>query len=104
MKDNHHGEPVFPGEILLEEFLNPMGMSQNRLAMLIQVPAHRIGEIVHNRRRITADTALRLAKFFGTTPEFWLNLQQAYDLKTASRELAAELSRIHEHEVEAVAV
>ena len=83
--------PVHPGEVLLEEFLKPMEMSQNRLAMNLGVPARRINEIVLRKRRITADTALRLAKFFGTTPEFWLGLQSQYDLDVASDELGGRL-------------
>lgn len=83
-----------PGEILLEEFLKPMALSQNRLAMELRVPTHRVNEIVHGRRSITADSALRLAKFFGTTPDFWLNLQKSYDLAAAQEELKTELSRI----------
>jgi antitoxin HigA-1 len=72
-----------PGEILGEEFLQPMGISQRALAMKIHVPATRIGEIVRGKRAITADTALRLARFFGINPEFWMNLQQAHDLSKA---------------------
>ena len=87
-----------PGEILLEEFLKPMALSQNRLAMELRVPTHRVNEIVHGRRSITADSALRLAKFFGTTPDFWLNLQKSYDLAAAQEELKAELSRIRTFE------
>ncbi len=83
-----------PGEILLEEFLKPMGLSQNRLSMELRVPCHRVNEIVHGRRGITADTALRLAKFFGTTPDFWMNLQKSYDLAAAKESLAPELTRI----------
>lgn len=73
--------PVHPGEILLEEFLCPMGLSQNRLAKDIGVPARRINEIVHGQRAISADTALRLSSFFGTSERFWLNLQVRYDLE-----------------------
>lgn len=80
--------PVHPGEILLEEFLNPMNLSQNRLALDIRVPARRINEIVHGKRRITADTALRLAKYFNMSPQFWLGLQMDYDLDVAEDELA----------------
>ncbi|NMA19659.1 MAG: HigA family addiction module antidote protein [Lentisphaerae bacterium] len=83
-----------PGEILLEEFLKPMDLSQNRLAMELRVPCHRVHEIVHGRRGITADTALRLAKFFGTTPDFWMNLQKSYDLAAAKESLGIELTRI----------
>ncbi len=72
--------PLHPGEILHEEFLKPMSLSQNRLALDIRVPARRINEIVHGKRRITADTALRLAKYFDMSPKFWLGLQMDYDL------------------------
>lgn len=73
--------PVHPGEILMEEFLNPLGISQYKLAKDINVPPWRINEIVHGKRAITADTALRLGKFFGISPQFWLNLQSHYDLE-----------------------
>ena len=72
--------PVHPGEILLEEFLEPMGISQYRLAKDISVPPRRINEIVHGKRSVTADTALRLSRYFGTSERFWLNLQTGYDL------------------------
>lgn len=72
--------PVHPGEVLLEEFLEPMGISQCRLAKDISVPARRINEIVHGKRAVTADTALRLSRYFGTSDRFWLNLQTSYDL------------------------
>ncbi len=72
--------PVHPGEVLLEEFLEPMGLSQYRLAKDISVPPRRINEIVHGKRAVTADTALRLARYFGTTARFWLNLQTQHDL------------------------
>ena len=75
-----------------------MALSQNRLAMELRVPTHRVNEIVHGRRSITADSALRLAKFFGTTPDFWLNLQKSYDLAAAQEELKNELSRIRTFE------
>ena len=87
-----------PGEILVEEFLKPMNLSQNKLAMELRVPCHRIHEIVHGRRSITADTALRLGRFFGTTPDFWMNLQQSYDLAAARESLWQELQRIHTFE------
>jgi len=73
--------PIHPGEILLEEFLKPMRISQYRLAKDISVPPRRINEIVHGKRSITADTALRLGKYFGISPQFWLNLQTRYDLE-----------------------
>ena len=72
--------PVHPGEILLEEFLKPMGLSQNRLARDLRVPPRRINEIVHGKRRVTADTALRLARYFRMSPQFWVGLQVDYDL------------------------
>jgi addiction module HigA family antidote len=72
--------PVHPGEVLLEEFLQPMGLSQYRLAKEIHVPARRINEIVHGTRGVSADTALRLARFFGTSERFWMNLQTQFDL------------------------
>ena len=78
---------IFPGEILLEEFMKPMSISQNKLARDIDVPIARINDIVHGRRGITADTALRLSKYFKTTAEFWMNLQSRYDLKVAKREV-----------------
>jgi len=77
--------PVHPGEILHEDFMKPLGLSINKLALELRVPATRIGEIVHERRRITADTALRLARYFRTNPEFWLNLQNFYDLEVSRR-------------------
>ena len=82
--------PVTPGEILKEDFLAEYGLSQNRLAKAIGISPNRIAEIVNNRRRITADTALRLSLYFGNSPEFWLNLQSHYDLKMARRNLRPE--------------
>ena len=82
-----------PGEMLEEEFLRPLGLSQNALALKIRVPATRIGDIVHGRRGITPDTALRLSRFFGTSPEFWLNLQQMHDLSKARLELGKTIER-----------
>lgn len=79
--------PVTPGEMLKEEFLAEYGLSQNQLAKAIGISPNRIAEIVNNRRRITADTALRLALYFGNSPEFWMNLQSRYDLKMARRNL-----------------
>ena len=78
--------PIHPGEILREEFLVPIGMSPHALAMELKVPAPRINDIVRERRSITTDTALRLARYFGTTPQFWLNLQTSYELKIAESE------------------
>ena len=87
-------EPVHPGEILLEEFLKPLGLSQYQLAKELSVPARRINEIVHGERRITADTALRLARFFGTSERFWMNLQARYDLEVEKDRLGAALDGI----------
>ncbi len=80
-------DPIKPGEILIEEFLKPLGLSQNKLARDIDVPVVRINDIVHGRRGITPDTALRFAAYFGVSAEFWLNLQSRYDLKIAKRDL-----------------
>ena len=85
--------PVHPGEILLEEFLQPMGISQYRLAKGVNVPARRINEIVHGKRAITADTALRLSRFFGTSEPFWLNLQTQYDLAMTKDRLGVSLEQ-----------
>jgi addiction module HigA family antidote len=84
---------IHPGEILLEEFLKPMQLSQYRLAKQISVPARRINEIVHGKRAVTADTALRLARYFGTTPRFWLNLQTQHDLDCEADRLGDRLER-----------
>jgi addiction module HigA family antidote len=89
-----HREPTHAGEMLLEEFLEPMGISQADLAQAIHVPYQRVNELVNGRRGVTSSTALRLAKYFGTTPSFWLNLQQRWDLYHASKAEAAELKRI----------
>jgi antitoxin HigA-1 len=90
--------PVHPGEILREDFLAEMGMSANALAKALHVPAPRVNDIVRERRGVTADTALRLARYFGSTPQFWLNLQSAYDLRraeiAAGRRIAREVSAI----------
>lgn len=83
--------PIHPGEILLEEFLRPMEISQYRLAKSISVPARRINEVVHGKRNITADTALRLSRFFGTSERFWLNLQTRYDLEVEKDRLGDRL-------------
>lgn len=85
--------PVHPGEVLLEEFLKPMNLSQNQLALATRVPARRINEIVHGKRRITADTALRLARYFGVSPQFWLGLQMDFDLDVAEDELGERIKR-----------
>ncbi|WP_026924523.1 HigA family addiction module antitoxin [Glycomyces arizonensis] len=86
--------PIHPGAILLEEFLDPMGISQYKLAHAIGVPVPRINAIVHGKRSITADTALRLARYFGMSDRFWLNLQDRFDLETERERLAVELRRI----------
>ena len=86
--------PVHPGEILLEEFLGPLGVSQYRLAKAVSVPARRINEIVHGQRRISADTALRLARYFGTSERFWIDLQARYDLEVEKDRLGAALDDI----------
>src|SRR3989442_8422937 len=80
-----------PGEVLAEEFLAPLGLSVNALAMSLRVPATRIGAIVKGERSVTADTALRLARFFGTTPEFWINLQAMHDLSKAKQDSGAQI-------------
>lgn len=85
---------LHPGEVLFEEFMLPLGLSQNRVANAIGVSPRRINEIVHGKRAITADTALRLSRYFGTTPDFWLNLQARYELELLEEELAATLSSI----------
>jgi addiction module HigA family antidote len=85
--------PVHPGEVISEEFLKPMGLSQNRLALDIGVPPRRINEIVLGKRGITADTALRLARYFGNSPQFWLGLQKDYDLDIAAEALGERLER-----------
>ncbi len=85
--------PIPPGEILLEEFMRPFGVSQNGLARGLDVPVARINDIVHAKRGISVDTALRLSAYFGTTPEFWLNLQTRYDLKLASATVGDEIRR-----------
>src|SRR5271170_5164218 len=90
---NFKAATTHPGVMLLEEFLKPLGISQNELALKIRVPATRIGEIVHGRRAVSPDTALRLARFFGNSPDFWLNLQKNHDLSKAMVERAAEIER-----------
>jgi addiction module HigA family antidote len=86
-------KPVHPGEVLLEEYLKPLGISQYRLAKSISVPPRRINEIVQGKRAITADTALRLARFFGSSERFWLNLQVRYDLEVERDRLGDRLGR-----------
>ena len=86
---------IHPGEVLEEEFLKPLGLSAYRLAKETRIPQTRVSEIVKGRRRISADTALRLAKFFGNTPQFWLGLQNDYDLEESQKFIAMELEKIH---------
>ncbi len=86
--------PIHPGEVLMEEFLDPLGVTQHHLAIAIGVPPRRINEIVHGKRRITADTALRMARYFGTSERFWMNLQGRYDLEVERDRLADTLEEI----------
>jgi addiction module HigA family antidote len=85
--------PIHPGEILREDYLKPLGLSMNRLALDLRVPVTRISEIVHERRGITTDTALRLARYFNTTARYWLNLQAAYDLEIARDQSEAQIEQ-----------
>ena len=87
MKSKNLMRPIHPGEILREEFLAPLKMSAHALALELKVPAPRINDIVRGRRAVSADTALRLARYFGTTPDFWLNLQTTYELKITQKEV-----------------
>ena len=86
--------PIHPGEVLMEEYLEPLGITQHRLAIAIGVPTRRINEIVHGKRRITADTALRMARYFGTSERFWMNLQGRYDLEVERDRLVDTLDEI----------
>lgn len=95
MTDAPTMEPIHPGEILQAEYLEPLGVTQHRLAVAIGVPPRRINEIVHGKRGITADTALRLARYFGTSERFWLNLQSRYELELGRDRLAEALDEIH---------
>jgi antitoxin HigA-1 len=91
-------EPIHPGEILLEEFMKPMGISINSLARNIDVPPGRISAIVNGKRAITADTAIRLGRYFGTSPEVWMGLQADYELRVAQRVIGPEVERrVHRH-------
>jgi antitoxin HigA-1 len=92
---------IHPGEILNEDFLGPLGVTQYRLAQAVSVPPRRINEIVHGKRAITADTALRLARYFGTTPDFWINLQAQYDLRQAEKSLKQVMDKIEPLELAA---
>ncbi len=85
--------PIHPGEILKAEFLKPLGMSMNQLALALRVPNNRINQIVEGAREITPDTAFRLARYFGTSPDFWLGLQMQYQLEKAEDELAAKIEK-----------
>lgn len=93
MNPTNKMRPIHPGEVLREEFLVPLGVTAHALAMALKVPAPRINDIVRERRSITPATALRLARYFGTTPQFWLNLQASFDLKIAERELGSKIER-----------
>ena len=86
--------PIHPGEVLMEDFINGFGITQNRLAVAIGVPPRRVNEIVHGKRGITADTALRLAKYFGTSAEFWINLQSHYELDRAEDAAGDQIASI----------
>jgi addiction module HigA family antidote len=90
-------DPIHPGEILLEEFLEPLQLSQNRLANAIGVPPRRINEIVLGKRRITADTALRMSRYFGTSERFWMNLQSRFDLELERDRIGKDLEQITPH-------
>jgi addiction module HigA family antidote len=85
--------PIHPGEILREEFLSPLGMSANELALALRVPATRINDIVNEKRGITADTALRLSRYFGTTPKFWTNMQASWELEVAEDQRGSAVRR-----------
>ena len=86
--------PIHPGEVLIEDFIEPLGVTQHSVAIALGVPPRRINEIVHGKRRITADTALRLARYFGTTDRFWLNLQARYDVEVERDRLGPTLEAI----------
>lgn len=92
-------DPIHPGEILMEDFITGFGITQHKLAVSIGVPPRRINEIVHGKRAITADTALRLGKYFGVEPQFWMNLQSQYDLELASEKAGDQLRLIEPLEV-----
>ena len=92
MNPTNKMRPIHPGEVLREEFLVPLGMSAHALALELRVPAPRINDIVRERRAITPDTALRLSRYFGTTPQFWMNLQTSYDLKSAEIKIGSKIT------------
>ena len=97
--------PIHPGEILKEDLMMPLGLSIHRLARELRVPVTRISDIVNGRRSLTADTCLRLARYFGTTPEFWMNLQSTYELRVVSRKSAKQIARdVHPSEATPAAV
>lgn len=91
-------EPIPPGEIIKEDYMVPLNLSQNRLARDLDVPVGRINQIIHGRRSITADTALRLGRYFDTSPELWLGLQNDYDLRCAKRKLGDSIKRVHTYQ------
>ncbi len=93
MNPTNKMRPIHPGEILREEFLAPLNMSAHALALELKVPAPRINDIVRERRAISPDTALRLARYFGNTPQFWMNLQTSYDLKCTEREIGQKIAK-----------
>ncbi len=93
MNPTNKMRPIHPGEILREEFLVPLNMTAHALALELKVPAPRINDIVRERRGISPDTALRLARYFGNTPQFWMNLQTSYDLKCAEREIGQKVAK-----------
>ena len=93
MKPTNKMRPIHPGEVLREEFLAPLDMSAHALALELKVPAPRMYEIVRERRAVTPDTALRLARYFGTTAQFWLNLQTSYDLKITEQKVGSKIAR-----------
>lgn len=90
-KPGERGAPIHPGEFLREDFLVPLGLSASALALALRVPVTRVSEVLRERRGITADTALRLARYFGTTPDFWMKMQASYDLALAQRESMARI-------------
>jgi antitoxin HigA-1 len=93
MNPTNKMRPIHPGEVLREEFLLPLGMSAHALALELKVPAPRINDIVRERRAVTPDTALRLSQYFGTTPQFWLNLQTSFDLKKTEKEVGEKIAQ-----------
>jgi len=93
MNPTNKMRPIHPGEVLREEFLTPLNMSAHALALELKVPAPRINDIVRERRAISPDTALRLARYFGNTPQFWMNLQTSYDLKCTEREIGQKIAK-----------